>query len=105
MYFTNQKVRQGPAQLMSPPPKQPASYGGELTSSTITATSPETSAPTAFRAAMTAAANSKSSYPKDQAIDCGSNRVSRRNAKWSIAHGGREFDRGHPGGLSVRLDR
>ena len=67
---------------------------------------PETSAPTAFRApAMTAAADSKSSYPKDQAIDCGSNRVSRRNAKWSIAHGGREFDRGHPGGLSVRLDR
>ena len=65
---------QGPAQLMPSTPKQPASYSGEITSSTITATSPETSAPTAFRAPiMTAAADSNSSDPKDQAIDCGSN--------------------------------
>ena len=65
---------QGPAQLMPSTPKQPASYSGEITSSTITATSPETSAPTAFRAPiMTAAADSNSRDPKDQAIDCGSN--------------------------------
>jgi hypothetical protein len=65
---------QGPAQLMPSTPKQPASYSGEITSSTITATSPETSAPTAFRAPiMTTAADSNSSDPKDQAVDCGSN--------------------------------
>jgi hypothetical protein len=39
---------QGPAQLMPSTPKQPASYGGEITSSTITATSTETSAPIAL---------------------------------------------------------
>ena len=65
---------QGPAQLMPSTPKQPASYSGEISSSTITATSRETSTPTAFRAPiMTAAADSNSSDPKDQAIDCGSN--------------------------------
>jgi hypothetical protein len=57
-----------------PPVPMDEQQGGEITSSTITATSRETSAPTAFRAPiMTAAADSNSSDPKDQAIDCGSN--------------------------------
>ena len=66
---------QGPAQLMPSTPKQPASYSGEITSSTITATSPETSAPTPFRApAMTAAADSNSEQPKGiKPIDRGTN--------------------------------
>src|SRR5258705_6057042 len=65
---------QGPAQLMPSTPKQPASYSGEMTSSTITATSTETSAPTPLRApSMTAAADSNSSDPEDEAIGCGSN--------------------------------
>ena len=66
---------QGPAQLMPSTPKQPASYSGEITSSTITATSPETSASTALRApAITAAADSISPGDrKDEAIGCGSN--------------------------------
>ena len=63
--FREPEVEQGPAQLMPPTPKLPAYYVGEITSSTITATSPETSAPTAFRApAMTAAADSNSERPK-----------------------------------------
>ena len=68
-YFASQKLRQGPAQLVAPTPKQAASDSGEITSSTITATSPETSAPTAFTApAMTAATDLNSERPKDQSM-------------------------------------